>query len=84
VNYIIHTFHLETKLQYFGLNQEDTESLAPLFLTLNILCWGSRWGKCELRDVMHSMLFSLLSQPISVKMVFFCIDTSCYPPVYYN
>ena len=28
---LIHTFPLETKLPYFGLNEENTESLAPLF-----------------------------------------------------
>ncbi len=28
---LIHTFHLETKLQYLGLSLENAEFLAPLF-----------------------------------------------------
>jgi len=31
---LIHTFALGSELQYLGLNWEDAESLAPLFLDL--------------------------------------------------
>ena len=30
---LIHTFALETKLQYIGLNQENAEFLAPLLIS---------------------------------------------------
>jgi len=61
------TFHLETKVQYLGLNQKNAESLAPLFsqhlVPVQIL------GQCELRDVIHS--FPRLPKKLDT---IFCID----------
>ena len=37
VDYILHTFHLETKLQYLGLNEENAESLAQLYASQHIV-----------------------------------------------
>jgi hypothetical protein len=40
VNDILHILPPETKLQYIGLNEEDAESLTPLFLWLGIVFAG--------------------------------------------
>jgi hypothetical protein len=55
VNYILHTFALEIPLQYFGASLENAEFLAPLSFSQDLVL-SFRRGKCELRDVIHTLL----------------------------
>jgi len=52
---LIYTFRLEPNIQYLGLNQENAESLAPLFSSQHILP-EQILGKYALRDVISSFV----------------------------
>ena len=41
MDYILHTFSFETKLQYLGLSLENAEFLAPLFYLQFAVAIGS-------------------------------------------
>jgi len=66
---LIHTFALGAKLQYFGLNEENAEFLAPLFISQHLVP-DPISAKCELRDVIHT--FALIG------VSFFIIPVSQY------